>query len=48
VGGLGQILFHLFGLPISISMLLFNIPLLILGAVVIGRGFESGPSMEAS
>ncbi len=39
VGGLGQILFHLFGLPISISMLLFNIPLLILGAVVIGRGF---------
>ncbi len=39
VGGLGQILYHVFGLPISISMLIFNIPLLILGAVVIGKGF---------
>jgi len=39
VGGLGQILYHVLGIPISISMLIFNIPLLILGAVVIGKGF---------
>ncbi len=39
VGGLGQILYHMFGVPIGISMLVFNVPLLILGSVVLGKGF---------
>lgn len=39
VGGLSQILYYLFKLPAGISMLIFNIPLFILGIIFLGRTF---------
>jgi len=42
VGGLSQILFHFFGLPVGVSMIMMNIPLWILGMVFVGRQFGIG------
>ncbi len=42
VGGLSQILFHFFGFPIGISMILMNIPLWVLGMIFVGRQFGMG------
>ncbi len=39
VGGLAQILFHLFHLPVGMSMLIFNIPLFIVSYFVMGKRF---------
>jgi uncharacterized membrane-anchored protein YitT (DUF2179 family) len=39
VGGIATILYHLFGFPAGISMILINIPLFILGWVMIGKQF---------
>lgn len=50
VGGLAQILFHVFGIPASASMLIFNIPLFILGIIFLGKifGFRSFYGMALS
>ncbi len=42
VGGLSQILFHFFGFPVGISMIVMNIPLWIIGMVFVGRQFGFG------
>ena len=42
VGGLSQILFHFFGFPVGISMIVMNIPLWIIGMVFVGRQFGTG------
>ena len=39
IGGLSQILFHIFKLPIGISMLIFNIPLFIFSFIFMSRRF---------
>ncbi|MCG8571715.1 MAG: YitT family protein [Spirochaetes bacterium] len=39
VSGLAQIFFFFFHMPISITMLLFNIPLFIIGVIFINKGF---------
>ncbi|MCF7912458.1 MAG: YitT family protein [Candidatus Cloacimonetes bacterium] len=39
VGGLSQILFHLFDIPMGISMLIFNIPLFIISFIFMGSRF---------
>ena len=39
VAGLAQILFYSFNLPLGVSLLMFNIPLLLIGILVIGKGF---------
>jgi len=39
IGGLSQILFHIFNVPIGISMILFNIPLFILSFIFLGKRF---------
>ncbi len=39
IGGLSQILFHIFDLPIGISMILFNIPLFIFSFLFMGKRF---------
>lgn len=39
VGGLGQILFHFFNIPIGVSMILFNIPLFIISFIFMGKRF---------
>jgi len=39
VGGLSQILFHMFGLPIGISMILLNLPLFIISFMMMGKRF---------
>ncbi len=39
IGGLGQILFHFFNIPIGISMIMFNVPLFILSFVFLGKRF---------
>lgn len=39
VGGLSQILFHLFGFPAGISMIAINIPLFILAWIFLGKQF---------
>jgi len=39
VGGLGQILFHFFNIPIGVSMIIFNVPLFILSFVFLGKRF---------
>ena len=39
IGGLSQILFHFFNLPIGISMIMFNVPLFILSFVFLGKRF---------
>jgi len=39
VGGLSQILFHLFDIPMGISMLIFNIPLFVISFIFMGTRF---------
>ncbi|MDD3049953.1 MAG: YitT family protein [Candidatus Cloacimonetes bacterium] len=39
IGGLAQIFFHFFGLPVGVSMIVMNIPLFILSFLVLGKGF---------
>jgi uncharacterized membrane-anchored protein YitT (DUF2179 family) len=39
VGGLSQIMFHIFDLPVGISMILFNIPLFIFSFLFMGKRF---------
>lgn len=39
VGGLSQILFHIFHIPLGISMLIFNIPLFIISFIFMGSRF---------
>lgn len=39
VSGLAVVVYHLFGLPIGITMLIFNVPLFILGAKILGSSF---------
>ena len=39
IGGLGQILFHFFSIPIGVSMIMFNVPLFILSFVFLGKRF---------
>ncbi len=42
VGGLGQIMFHFFNVPIGISMILFNVPLFIISFIFLGKRFGIG------
>ena len=42
VGGLSQILFHFFGFPVGLSMIIMNIPLWVLGMIFVGRQFGMG------
>jgi len=42
VGGLSQILFHFFGFPVGISMIVMNIPLWFVGMIFVGRQFGMG------
>jgi len=39
VGGLGQIFYHFFGVPVGLFMILINIPLFIIGIIFIGKSF---------
>lgn len=39
VSGLAVVIFHAFNLPVGITMLVFNVPLFIMGAKVLGRAF---------
>ena len=39
IGGLSQILFHFFNLPIGVSIILFNIPLFIISFITMGKRF---------
>ena len=39
IGGLSQIMFHIFNLPVGISMILFNIPLFIFSFLFMGKRF---------
>ncbi|KQC06377.1 MAG: hypothetical protein APR54_07370 [Candidatus Cloacimonas sp. SDB] len=39
VGGLAQIFFHIFQLPVGVSMLLMNLPLFIISFIFLGRQF---------
>ncbi len=39
VGGLSQLLYYFFKMPIGWAMLLFNVPLFIVGVFTLGRGF---------
>lgn len=39
VSGIGIVLYHLFNLPVGLIMLVFNIPLFILGMKILGRQF---------
>lgn len=39
VGGIAQILYHLFGFPAGISMIIINIPLFVIGWVFLGKQF---------
>jgi uncharacterized membrane-anchored protein YitT (DUF2179 family) len=39
VGGIGQILYHLFGLPVGMFMIMANIPLFILATIYLGKSF---------
>ena len=39
IGGLSQILFHFFKVPIGISMIMFNVPLFILSFILLGKRF---------
>lgn len=39
VGGLSQILFHIFGIPVGVSMLLLNLPLFIISFIFMGKRF---------
>lgn len=42
VGGLAQILFHFFHIPIGISMIIFNVPLFIISFIFLGKRFGIG------
>lgn len=42
VGGISQIFYHFFNIPAGITMLVLNIPLFILGTILIGRQFGAG------
>jgi uncharacterized membrane-anchored protein YitT (DUF2179 family) len=39
IGGLAQIFYHIFGFPVGISMIIMNIPLFILGFLILGKTF---------
>jgi uncharacterized membrane-anchored protein YitT (DUF2179 family) len=39
VGGLSQILFHMFNLPLGVSMIVFNIPLFVISFIFLGSRF---------
>lgn len=39
IGGLSQILFHMFRIPLGVSMLIFNIPLFVLNFIFMGKRF---------
>ena len=39
VGGLSQILFHLLGVPVGLSMIMINIPLFIISVIFLGKQF---------
>ncbi len=39
IGGLSQMLFHFFKVPIGISMIMFNVPLFILSFILMGKRF---------
>jgi uncharacterized membrane-anchored protein YitT (DUF2179 family) len=39
VGGLSQILYHIFNLPVGISMLILNLPLFVLSFIFMGKRF---------
>lgn len=39
VSGLGIVLYHLFGIPVGVSMLIFNVPLFFLGLKTLGKTF---------
>ncbi len=39
IGGLGQILFHFFNIPIGVSMIMFNVPLFIMSFIFLGKRF---------
>ena len=39
VGGLSQILYHMFDIPIGISMILLNLPLFIVSFIMMGKRF---------
>jgi uncharacterized membrane-anchored protein YitT (DUF2179 family) len=39
VGGLGQIFYHFFNIPIGISMIAFNVPLFIISFIFLGKRF---------
>ncbi len=39
VGGLSQILYYFFNIPVGWAMLFFNIPLFIVGVLTLGKGF---------
>ncbi len=39
VGGLGQIFYHLMGIPMGISMMAINIPLFIISVIMLGKHF---------
>lgn len=42
VGGLSQIFFHFWGVPVGVSMIVMNIPLWVIGMVFVGRQFGMG------
>lgn len=39
VGGIGQILYHHFGLPVGVFMIIANVPLFILAMIYLGKSF---------
>jgi uncharacterized membrane-anchored protein YitT (DUF2179 family) len=39
IGGLGQIFYHFFNVPIGVSMILFNVPLFIISFIFLGKRF---------
>jgi len=39
IGGLGQIFFHFFNVPIGVSMIMFNVPLFVLSFIFLGKRF---------
>jgi len=42
VGGLSQIFYHIFNIPAGVSMLAMNIPLFIMGVLLVGKQFGVG------
>jgi len=39
VGGLSQIMYHIFNIPVGLSMVLFNVPLFVLSLFLLGKRF---------